>query len=115
MRRLGRHVVVALDESVLHLDGATHRIDHAAKLDEAAVAGTLDDAPVMRGDGGVDQIAAQPPEPRKRAFFVRAGEPAVADNVRDQDRCKFPGLAHGGPQARRSLAHWPAATALVST
>ena len=49
---LGRHAGVALDEAVLHLDGAAHGVDHAAELDEAAVAGALDDAPVMRGDGG---------------------------------------------------------------
>ena len=62
---LGRHAGVALDEAVLHLDRAAHRVDHAAELDEAAVAGALDNAPAMGGDGGVDQIAAQPPEPRQ--------------------------------------------------
>ena len=61
---LGRHARVAFDEAVLHLDRAAHRVDHAAELDEAAVAGALDDAPVMGGDGGVDQIAAQPPKAR---------------------------------------------------
>ncbi len=51
--------------AVLHFDRAAHGVDHAAKLDEDAVAGPLDDAPVVRVDGGVDQIAAQPPEPRQ--------------------------------------------------
>ena len=105
---LGRDPGVALDQAVLHLDRAAHCVDHAAKLDKDAVAGALDDTAVMDGDGGVDQIAAQPPEPRKGTVFVRAGEPAVADNVRDQDRRKFPGLAHGGPQATRTLAQRPA-------
>ena len=62
---LGRHAGVALDHAVLHFDGAAHGVDHAAELDEAAVAGALDDAPVMCGDGRVDQIAAQPPQPRQ--------------------------------------------------
>ena len=62
---LGRHAGVALDEAVLHLDGAAHRVDHAAKLDKDAVAGALDDAAMMHGDGGVDEIAAQPLEPRQ--------------------------------------------------
>ena len=44
------------------------------------------DAPVMRVDGRIDQIAAQPPEPRQGAILVGAGEAAVADHVRDQDR-----------------------------
>ena len=40
-----RHTGVALDHAVLHLDRASHRVDDAAKLDENAVAGALDDAP----------------------------------------------------------------------
>ena len=35
-----------------------------AKLDQAPVTGALDDASVMRGDGGIDQIATQPAQPR---------------------------------------------------
>ena len=87
---------VALDEAVLHLDCAAHGVDHAAEFDEAAVAGALDDAAVMGGDGGVDQIAAQAPEARERAVLVRAGEPGIADHIGDQDRRNFPGLAHRG-------------------
>ena len=79
---LGRNAGVALDEAVLHLDRAAHRVDHAAELDEAAVAGALDDPSVVHGDDRVDQIAAQRPEARKRTILVRAGEPAVTDDVR---------------------------------
>ena len=57
--RLSRHACVAFDHRVLHFDCATHRIDHAAKLDQRAVPGALDDAPVVDGDRRVDQIAAQ--------------------------------------------------------
>ena len=102
MRRSARHAGVALDQAVLHFDGAAHRVDHAAELDQAAVAGALDDAAVMHGDGGIDQVAAQPPQPRERAILVRAREPAVADHVGDQDRGNFPGLAHGAPLGRQS-------------
>ena len=94
---LRRQAGVALDHGVLHLDGAAHRVDDAAELDEAAVAGALDDATVMHGDRRIDQIAAQRPEPRQDAILVRSREPAVADHVRDQDRRNFPGLAHGAP------------------
>ena len=68
----GRQAGVALDEAVLNLDRAAHRVDHAAKLDDAAVAGALDGAAVMRGDGGIDQIAAQPPQRDKGALLVGA-------------------------------------------
>ena len=97
MRRSSRHAGVALDHRVLHFDRAAHRVDDAAELDERPVAGALDDAPVMHGDGGIDQIAAQRPQPRQDAILVRAGEPAVADDVGDQDRRDFPGLAHRAP------------------
>ena len=60
-----------------------HRIDDAAELDDAAVAGALDDAAMMHGDEGVDQVAAKRPEPRQNSIFVRAGESAIADHVRD--------------------------------
>ena len=55
---LVRRASVALDEAGLHFDGAANGVDHAAELDKAAVAGSLDNAAVMQGDGGVDQIAA---------------------------------------------------------
>ncbi len=73
---VGRHAGVALDHGVLHFDRAAHGVDDAAELDDRAVAGALDDAAVMHGDGGIDQIAAQRAQPRQRAILVRAGEPA---------------------------------------
>ena len=82
-----RNAGVTLDHGVLHFDRATHRVDHAAKLDYRAVASALDDAPVMHGDGRVDQIAAQRPQPRQDAIFVRAGEPGIADHKRSRQVC----------------------------
>jgi class 3 adenylate cyclase len=32
--------------------------------------------------------------------IVRAGEPAVADHIRDQDRRDFPSFGHGAPSGR---------------
>ena len=52
---------------------------------------------VMQGDGRIDQVAAQRPEPRQDAILVRAREPAVTDNIRNQNRRNLPGLAHGAP------------------
>jgi hypothetical protein len=91
---LGRHAGVALDHAVLHFDGAAHGVNDAAELDQDAVAGALDHTAVMRGDGGIDQIAPQPPEPRQCAILVSAGKPAVSDYIRRQYRRKFPGLGH---------------------
>ena len=74
---------VALDHGVLHFERAAHRVDDAAELDDAAVAGALDDAAMMHGDCGIDQIAAQRAQSRQSSIFVRAGEPAIADHIRD--------------------------------
>jgi hypothetical protein len=93
----GRHAGVALDHAGLHLDCAANRIDHAAELDDDTVAGALDDASVVDGDDRVDQVAAERPEPRQRAIFVRPCEPTVAGDVGHQNRCEFAGLGHGAP------------------
>jgi hypothetical protein len=61
---LGREARIALGNAILYFDGATHGVDHAAKLDEGAVPGPLDDAPIMRVDSGIKQVASQPPQPR---------------------------------------------------
>src|SRR5271165_5450490 len=53
----------------------------SSQLDERAVAGPLEDAPVMHGDGWVDEVTANRPQPRQRAVFVHVREPAVADHV----------------------------------
>jgi hypothetical protein len=94
---LGRQTGVALDHAILHLDRAAHGVDHAAELDQAAVAGALDDAPVMQGDGRVDQVAAERTQPRQNAILVRSREPAIADDIRDQNRRDLSGLADGPP------------------
>ena len=71
-----RNPSIALDEPVLHFDGAACRVDHAAEFDDRTVASALDDAAMMSGDGGLDEIAPQRAEARKRPALVDAGEPA---------------------------------------
>ena len=94
---LMRQAGIALNHAALDFDGAAHGVDDATELDKRAVAGQLDGAAVMQGDGGIDEVAAQSPEPRKRTVLIRPGEPAVADYVRDQDRSDLARLAHGEP------------------
>jgi hypothetical protein len=52
-----RQAGVALNESILYLDSATHGVHHTAEFDDRAVAGALDDPAMMHGDR-IDQIAA---------------------------------------------------------
>ena len=70
---LGRQPSIALDHAALHLDGAAHGIDHAAKFDKRAIACPLDDAAVMHGDGRIDQVASECPQSRQCAILVGAG------------------------------------------
>ena len=98
----GRKTGIAFDEAVLHLDGAAHRVDHAAELDEASIPSSLNDALMMGVDGGIDQIAPQPPQPRQRAILILPREPAVADDIRDQNRRDFTHSPHSAPSGRRS-------------
>ena len=62
---LRRKTRVALDHAILHLDCAANGIDDASELYEDAVTRPLDDAAVMHGDGGIDQIASQRSEAGK--------------------------------------------------
>ena len=80
----GRQPGVALDHARLNLEGATHGVHHAAELDDRAVSGALDDVAVMGGDGGIDEVAAEAPKTDERALLIGAGEPAIADDVRNQ-------------------------------
>ena len=78
-----RHPGVALDEAILHFDGAARRVDHAAEFDDRAVASALDDAAVVGGDGGVDEIAPQRAYARKRSLLIHTGQPAESNDIGD--------------------------------
>ena len=81
-----RHAGIALDHTILNLNGAAHGIHHAAELNQRPVPGALDHPPVMHFDGRIDQVAAQRPQPRQSTIFVRVREPAVSDHICSQDR-----------------------------
>jgi hypothetical protein len=71
---LRRKTRVALDHAILHLDCAANGIDDASELYEDAVTRPLDDAAVMHGDGGIDQIASQRSEAGKCPLLVGPGK-----------------------------------------
>ena len=78
---VGRDLGVALDHRPLDFDGKAHSVDDTAEFDDAAVARALDDAAMMRSDGGIDQIAAETAKAREGSVLVRAGKPAVPNDV----------------------------------
>ena len=89
-----RQADIALDHAGLKLDRAAHRVDHASKFGEEPVAGALDDAPAVHGDGGIDQIAAQ----ALRRDSVRSSSAAArrlkSNDIGDQDRSDLSVFGH---------------------
>ena len=86
-----RHPGIALGHAALDFDRAARRIEHAAELDQEAVAHHLEDAPAMLGDGRVEELAAMLAQRAHRALFIGLHEPAVANDVGRQ-YCRQPTL-----------------------
>jgi hypothetical protein len=66
-----RYRGVLLRHTPLDLNRTTYRINSASKLDQHSIAGGLDDAAAMYGDGGIDEGLSGRLEPGKRPFFVQ--------------------------------------------
>jgi hypothetical protein len=98
---LRRQASIALDHPVLHINSAAHGIDNASELDENAVSSPLNDAAVMRRDGGIEQIAPQPAQPRKRPLLVGTGKLAVPGHICCQNCGQLSGLRHCSTLAGR--------------
>ena len=100
MRLSRRDPSVALDHRPLDFNGAVHRVDDAAELDDRAVARALDNPAVVDRDGRVDQVASERPQPRQNPVLVGSGEPRISDDIRDQNRRELSRLAHGATPPR---------------
>ena len=64
------------------------------EFDDAAVARALDDAPMVHGDGRIDQVASERPQPRQNPVLVGSSKPRIADDAGHQDRRELSSLAH---------------------
>jgi hypothetical protein len=62
-----RQVGILVSQPFLSLDGALYRIDCAGKLDQQAIAGSTDDAPVELDDLGLDDFGAKLGQASERA------------------------------------------------
>ena len=101
---LRRKTRVALDHAILHLDCAANGIDDASELYEDAVTRPLDDAAVMHGDGGIDQIASQRSEAGKCPLLVGPGKLAESDHIRRKKAASFRVSAMAVPSPHARLA-----------
>ena len=80
------HLRLALGDAGLDRRSALDRIDHARELDQRAVANQLDDATVVGGDRGLDEVPAERLQASVGTRLVNRHESAVADHVGGQDR-----------------------------
>jgi len=74
----------------LNFDGAAYGIYDAPELNESAVPGILDDAPVMVTDFGIKKRFSKSFELRQRAFFIDPYQAAGARDIRRQNSCQSP-------------------------
>ena len=95
MRLSGATPALRSNHTVLNLDRAAQRIDHAAELDDQPIAGALDHPAVVGGDRRVGEVAAQSAQACEHALLVRPGETAEADDVGGKDGGELAGFFHG--------------------
>jgi hypothetical protein len=62
---------------------------------------------MVQSDRGVEQIAAEHTQPRKRPLLVGTGELAVSGYVCRKDGCEFAGLRHGLPSPHKDSTTIP--------
>jgi hypothetical protein len=83
---LRRDTGVPLRHRLLHFNRAAHRIDHARKFHQQAIAGGLDDAARMLGDLRIEKVAAQRFEAFERALLIRPHQPRIPRHIGGEDR-----------------------------
>ena len=94
---------VVLDDALLDLDRALHRVDSACELDQGTIAGELDYPTAVLGDPELDQCLVHSLEPGVRAGPVlellgRVPEGSTARFIQDGT---LPGEAQGGATVYR--------------
>ena len=91
------HSGVALQHAALDLDRAARRVEDTAEFDQEAVAHHLEDAAVVFGDGGIEELAAVLLQGTHRPLFISLHEAAVAHHI---------GRQYGGkPTLNRLFSH----------
>ena len=82
--------------AALHRKRAVYGIDHAAELDDGAIADQLHDAAVVGGDGWVEDGLSVPLQSSQSARLVGSHQSRIADHIGREDRRQFAVNAHVG-------------------
>jgi hypothetical protein len=88
--RNGCDTSVLFRHAMLDFGRAADGIDRTGEFDQHAVAGGLDDAPAMFGDGRIDDRFADGLEPDQRTFLAGPHQAAITYNIRRQHGSKPP-------------------------
>ena len=80
------HCGVAVAHVALDIDRAIDRADHAGEFDQHAIAGQLDDPPLMLGDTRIDHFGAMLLQRGQRPDLIAAHQAAVTNHVSSHDR-----------------------------
>jgi hypothetical protein len=105
---LGR-IGIAVGHCPLYLDSAPHRIYHAGKFDQHAVAGGFNDAALMFGNARIGQFAAMRLKTLKRPLLVHPHQARVSSHIGSKDRSWMArGVAGAGGTRRHSSVAWRA-------
>jgi len=87
---IGRLVTIVARHLLLYLHGTAHRPIDAVENHEQRIPARIDDPPAVLGDGWVNYLLAEGPEPFKRSDIVQANQAAVTNHVGMDDGYQLP-------------------------
>ena len=87
---------VSVDHDALGLDRAAYRVDDTGELRPKPVAGVPDDAAVMLGNLGINQLAEMRHEAFVGALLIGAHQARIPGHISGKDRSETAGRGHGG-------------------
>jgi hypothetical protein len=87
IRNPPRGAAIPLRHFVLHIDCAADRINGTGEFDQYTVASRLDDAAVMLGYYGLDDLTSMRLQGGQRADLVGAHQSRISHDIGCQDRC----------------------------
>jgi hypothetical protein len=83
-----RDISVASCHPPLDFGSAQHRVGDAVELEQHAVAGGLDDAAAVFGDGRIDELDPMGFEARERPCLVDLHQPTITHHISCDDCCE---------------------------
>jgi hypothetical protein len=93
-------VQISAGHRALDFAGTAHRVDHAGKFCQHAIAGDLDDAAVMLADLRIDQFDEMRLEAFVRAFLIGTHQTRIAHHIGGEDRGETAAGGRGGHGSR---------------